>query len=116
MNMISINPIGRCDARIDALRAELGSILADRILEAEAADFLWESRVREHYLGQHIDAILDGENMPEDVSRVAFLSFLDGAWQAGICLLDGEGAAIDLLWKRTFERREEAESTFDHAR
>lgn len=116
MNMIFINPMGRCDARADALRAELGSILADRILEAEAADFLWESRVREHYLGQHLDAISGGEDGSEDVSRVAFLSLLDGAWHAGICLVDGEGAAVDLLWKRTFERGEEAESTFDHAR
>jgi len=116
MNIISMNPLGRCDARVDALRAELGGILADRILEAEAADFLWDSRVLERYLGQHIDAFLDDESMSEDVSRVAVLSLLDGAWHAGICLVDGEGSAIDLLWKRTFDSREEAEYAFIHAR
>ena len=116
MNFISMNPMGRCDARIDALRAELGCIFADRVLEAEAADFLWDSRVLEHYLGQHIDAIPDDEGMSHDVSRVAALSFLDGAWQAGICLIDGEGAAIGLLWMRTFDSREEAEYAFIHAR
>jgi hypothetical protein len=116
MNIISMNPVGRCDAQIDALRAELGGVLAERILEAEAADFLWQSRVREHYLGQHIDAIPDDGSMSEDVSRVAVLSFLNGAWHAGICLVDGEGAAIDLLWKRTFDGREEAEYAFIHAR
>lgn len=116
MNMISMNPMGRCDARIDALRAELGGILADRILEAEAADFLWESRLLEHYLGQHVDAIPPDESMSEDVSRVAFLSLLDGCWHAGICLIDGEGAAVALLWKRVFDSREEAEYAFIHAR
>jgi len=116
MNMISMNPIGRCDDRIDALRAELGGILADRILEAEAADFLWESRVLERYLGQHVDAIPADESMSEDISRVAFLSLLDGCWYAGICLIDGEGAAVDLLWKRNFDSRAEAEHAFRHAR
>ena len=116
MNIISMNPMGGCDARIDALRAEFGGILADRILEAEAANFLWDSRVLERYLGQHIDAIPDDESMPEDVSRVAVLSLLDGAWYAGICLVDGEGEAIELLWKRTFDTRDEAEYAFIHAR
>ena len=116
MNIISMNPMGRCDARIDALRAEFGGILADRILEAEAADFLWDSRVLEHYLGQHIDAIPDDETIVEDISRVAVLSLLDGAWHAGICLVDGEGATIDLLWKRAFDSRDEAEYAFIHAR
>lgn len=116
MNIISMNPMGRCDARIDALRAEFGGILAERIFEAEAVDFLWDSRVLERYLGQHIDAIPDDERMSEDVSRVAVLSLLDGDWYAGICLIDGEGAAIELLWKRTFDTRDEAEYAFIHAR
>ena len=116
MNIISMNPMGRCDARIDALRAELGGILAERILEAEAANFLWDSRVVERYLGQHIDAIPDDESMSEDVSRVAVLSLLDGAWHAGICLVDGQGSAIDLLWNQTFDSRDEAEYAFIHAR
>lgn len=116
MNIISMNPMGRCDAQIDALRAELGGILADRILEAEAADFLWDSRILERYLGQHFDAMPADESMSEDVSRVAVLSLLDGVWHAGICLVDGEGAAIDLLWRRTFDGRDEAEYAFIHAR
>jgi len=116
MNVISMNPTGRCDARIDALRAELGGILSERILEAEAADFLWDSRVLERYLGQHIDAIPDDERVSQDISRVAVLSLLDSAWYAGICLVDGEGSAIDLVWKQTFDSRDEAEYAFIHAR
>ena len=116
MNIISMNPMGRCDARIDALRAELGGILAKRVLETEAADFLWDSRVLERYLGQHVDAIPDDESMLGDVSRLAVLSRLDGAWHAGICLVDGEGSAIDLLWNETFDSRDEALYAFTHAR
>jgi hypothetical protein len=55
MNMMST--IGRgCDAAVDALRAEFGAVLAERIIEAEAVDFLWESRVAERYLGQQVQS------------------------------------------------------------
>lgn len=116
MNIISTVGMGRCDALVEALRAELGGVLAERVIEAEAADFLWESRLRERYLGQHVDAFGDVELASEEVSRIAFLSFLDGRWHAGICLVDGEGAAVKLLWKRTFRSFEEAEIAFVQAR
>src|SRR4051794_18950564 len=116
MNIFSSVGMGRCEAMVDALRAELGGVLAERVIEAEAADFLWESRVRERYLGQHIEAILGDEQSSDEISRIAFLSFLDGRWHAGICLVDGEGAALELLWKRTFGSSEEAEIAFVQAR
>ncbi len=116
MNIMSTFGMGRCETLVDALRAELGGIVAERVIEAEAADFLWESRLRERYLGQHFDAVGDDYGSSEDVSRIAFLSFLDGCWHAGICVVDGEGAAIELLWKRTFQGREEAEIEFFEAR
>jgi hypothetical protein len=116
MNIISTVGMSRCEALVEGLRAELGGVLAERAIEAEAADFLWEGRMREHYLGQHIDAIYDEESSLEEVSRIAFLSFLDGRWHAGICLVDGEGAAVDLLWKLSFQDCEEAEIAFARAR
>jgi hypothetical protein len=116
MNIISSVGMGRCEALVAALRAELGGVLAERVIEAEAADFLWESRVRERYLGQHFDAVGDDYGSSEDVSRIAFLSFLDGRWHAGICLVDGKGEALELLWKRTFGSSEEAEIAFVEAR
>ena len=116
MNIISTAGTGRCEALVDALRAELGGVLAERVIEEEAADFLWESRLRERYLGQHVDAIPDDESMSRDVSRMAFLSFLDGCWHAGICLVDGEGAALELLWNRKFRCSEEAEIAFFEGR
>jgi hypothetical protein len=116
MNIISTVETGRCEALVDALRAELGGVLAERVIEAEAADFLWESRLRERYLGQHIAAEDDDEVPFSEVSRIAFLSLLDGRWHAGICLVDGEGAAVEMVWKRAFGSCDEAEITFLQAR
>ncbi|HEX8442517.1 MAG TPA: hypothetical protein VF631_02600 [Allosphingosinicella sp.] len=108
MNMMAI--IGRgCDAAVDALRAEFGAVLADRIIEAEAVDFLWEARVRDRYLGQHTGSDFDDEDASQEFSRVTILSVLDGRWYVGMCLVDGEGVAVELLWKRSFESRGEAE-------
>ena len=109
--------IGRsCDAAIDALRAEFGAVLVERIIEAEAVDFLWEARVRERYLGQQTGWDSDDEEAFRELSRVAILSVLDGRWYAGTCLVDGEGAAVELLWKRQFQSRGEAEIELIRAR
>ena len=116
MTMVSTIQVRRCDVVVDALKAELGGVLASRIIEAEAADFLWDARVRERYLGQHVDAFNHDGMSSNDVSRIAFLSFLDGRWYAGICLVDGEGSALALLWKRRFQSREEAQIAFVQAR
>lgn len=108
MNMIStIERSG--NAAIEALRGEFGAVLAERIVEAEAIDFLWESRVRERYLGQHIGFDFEDEDASQELSRVAILSILDGRWYAGICLVDGEGAPVELIWKQSFDNRGEGE-------
>jgi hypothetical protein len=108
MNMMTT--IGRgCDAAIDSLRAEFGAVLAQRIIEAEALDFLWEARVRARYLGQRIGWDFDEEEVSQELSRVVILSELDGRWHVALCLVDGEGAAVELLWKRQFQSRGEAE-------
>ncbi|MFN3727919.1 MAG: hypothetical protein ACK4SZ_16630 [Allosphingosinicella sp.] len=115
MNMMT--RIGRgSDAVIDALRAEFGAVLAERIIEAEALEFLWEARVRERYLGQQIGSIFDDEDGSEELSRVAILSMLDARWYVAMCLVDGDGAAVELLWKRQFPSFEEAEIALDRAR
>jgi hypothetical protein len=116
MNMMTTIERRRGEVQMDAIRAEFGSVFAERILEAEAADFLWEARVQERYLGQHFDVMCDEDDASQDISRIAFLSLFDGAWHAGIGLVNGEGAAVDLLWKRAFESLVEAELAFDRAR
>lgn len=115
MNMMATFVRGS-DAAIDALRAEFGVVLAERIFEAEAVDFLWEARVQERYLGQQIGLDFDDEDASQELSRVAILSVLDGLWYAGMCLVDGEGAAVDLLWKRRLQSRGEAENELLRAR
>lgn len=116
MTIMSFMQAGRCDAKIEALRAELGGILSARVLEAEALDFLWEARVRERYLGHEIRFDVDDHEVYEECFRVAFISVLDGCFYAGSCLVDGGGDAIQLLWKRSFDGLEEAESELLRAR
>jgi hypothetical protein len=115
MTMISSMTNGRSEAIVDALRAEFGAILAERILEAEAVDFLWDARVEERYLGQHFDVGLSIDEGEIELTRIAILSFLGDRWHTGTCLVDGEGRAADLLWNESFGNREEAEAAFDRA-
>lgn len=103
------------DARVKALRSEFGAILTARILEAEAVDFLWEARVKERYLGQHFDVGFPPDDGETELSRIAVLSPFDGEWHVGSCLVDGEGCALDLLWKCSFESRDEAEAAYQRA-
>ena len=115
MTMISAIPNGRCDALVDAIQAEFGAVMAARIIEAEAADFLWDARVKERYLGQHFDVGFGFGEDETELSRIAILSFLGGCWIAGTCLVDGEGMAADLLWKESFGSPDEAEAAFERA-
>ena len=115
MTMISATATARCDALVESLRAEFGVILADRILEAEAVDYLWEARLKERYLGQHVDVGFADDEDETELARVAILSFLAGVWHTASCLVDGEGTAVDLLWTRSFDSREAAEAAFDRA-
>ena len=115
MTIISAMSNGGCEAVVEALRAEFGAILAERIIEAEAAGFLWDARVKERYLGQHFDVGFGDEQGETELARIAILSFLGGRWHAGTCLVDGEGMAADLLWKESFGNRDEAEAAFERA-
>jgi hypothetical protein len=92
------------------------SVLADRIVESEAADFYWEARVQERYLGQHFGLDDDSIEGGEELVRVAILSIFAAGWHVGACLVDGEGRAAGLLWLRTFEDFVKAEAAFAMAR
>lgn len=115
MTMISAISNRRFDMVADALRAEFGVVLAARIMEAEAADFLWDARLKERYLGQHLDVGLGHEDEEMELARIAVLSFLGGRWHVAACLVDGEGMAVDLLWKQDFDGVDDAEAAFDRA-
>lgn len=114
MNMVSAISHRGCDALVEDLRAEFGAILADRIIEAEAVNFLWDGRIRESYLGEHVADLAD-EELSEDVSRIAVLSLIGCRWYVAVCLVDGEGDAVDLLWKREFQSRPDADVGLERA-
>jgi hypothetical protein len=112
MTYLSAIGSGACEARVDALRAEFGAVLAARIMEAEELDFLWDARLSERYLGQQFDGECD-EGI--ELSRVAIVSFLDGAWHAAVCLADGDGDARALLWKQPCGDPAEALAAYERA-
>lgn len=90
--------------------------LAERIVAAEAADFYWEARVKERYLGQHVEVEIDANELSDELVRVACLSQFARRWHVGTFLVNGEGQAIDLVWIRVFDDRGEAEIAFLGAR
>ena len=123
MTIISAGSRGSGDALallVQGLQMEFGSVdvgaLARQILESERADFHWDARVQERYLGQHLAFDVGDEDAADELARIAILSFLDDRWHAGICLIDGNGCATDLLWLRSFDRREDAAEAFARAR
>ena len=116
MATVSASCNARCEGFLDALTAEFGSILAQQILESESLDFLWDARLAEHYLGQHVDGLRDIDDMSGELSRIVILSHLLGRWTVALCLVDGNGCPVDMLWKREFDRRDEAEFAFQRGR
>jgi hypothetical protein len=98
-----------------ALRSEFGAVLASRMLEAEAADFHWQARIRERYLGQYLDGAFGSGDPDEELSRVAIMSRIDGYEHVGVCLVDGDGEVAELLWLRSYSEHSDAEDAFDRA-
>lgn len=105
---------------VHGLRKTLGcdeiALLAERIFDAERVDFLWQARVRVRYLGQHWALDLGDEEGADELSRMAVLSSVGERWHAGVCLVDGEGCAVDIVWSRSFDHAEEAMDMFVRAR
>lgn len=81
-----------------------GNALAQRFLEAEESDFLWEARVEERWLGSY-------ESIDEDdltLDRIAICGRLDGRWFASVMLVDGDGLAHGTMGKRFCQSRRSA--------
>ena len=123
MTMVSRVPAGARDAYsqlVRELQAEFDcadiEALAERIVESEAADFYWQARVLERYLGQYASIETDGDDLSDELARVACLSRFAGRWHVGTFLVDGEGQALDLLWKQSFDERSVADAAFRSAR
>lgn len=87
--------------------------LARHFIEAEGADFYWEARQREKWIGTYERLEEDGE---EAIDRVAVFGLLDGLFYVAVVLVDSVGGVEALLGLRQFERREDAVRVFEVAR
>ncbi|HJS11604.1 hypothetical protein [Sphingopyxis sp.] len=91
--------------------------LARQFIEAEGADFYWEARIAERWIGayERLDEE-DGWDWGEALDRVAVFGLLDGRYYVAVVLLDRREGVEALLGVRQFERREEAEGAFESTR
>lgn len=115
MTIISAIPDGSPDAYarlVEGLRTRLGcsniAALGERIFKAEKADFHRVVCLRERYLGRYFGVDFGDQDAGENMARIANLRFLAGRWHAGVCLVDGNACAVDLLWLRSFDRHDQA--------
>jgi|GEM_PF-460707 hypothetical protein len=99
-------------ALIEGLEIEFGrpagQALAERFLAAEEADFHWDARSRERWLGAY-HAI---EDEGFELDRVAVLGLLDGEWFVAVCIVDGDGKAHGLAGCRHCATKAEAEAGY----
>ncbi|MCC2977145.1 hypothetical protein LK533_10735 [Sphingomonas sp. PL-96] len=111
--------IGTASGRVmDALVAGLelefergaGRALTRRFLEAEEAEFRWEARVEERWLGAYESSDEDFE-----LDRVACLGQLDGKWFCATMLVDGDGQAHGMMGCCTFRSLVRARDALLHA-
>jgi len=111
--MTTFQPISAASDRIMArliagLEVEFGpgagEGLARKYLAAEEAEFRWDARLEERWIGAY-------ESDDEDESwldRVAIYGRLDGLWFAAIMIIDGEGGARGVLGCRHLGTRNAA--------
>lgn len=87
---------------------DAGEGLAQRFLDAEEFEFLWDARLQERWIGGW-DAGLDDDI---ELDRVRILAKLDRKWTIATLLIDGDGNPHGLLGRRDFARRAPAERAY----
>lgn len=85
-----------------------GEALAQRFLEAEESDFLWDARMSERWLGAYES--IDEEDF--ELDRVAIMGRLDGRWFVAVSIVDGDGNAQGLMGRRSFRSERQAREAF----
>ena len=93
-------------------RHTLGDGIDRHILAAEEADFHWDARLSERWLGAYWGA--DDDDI--DLDRVAIVGRIDGQWFAATSIIDGDGMPRAMANRRAFDTKHEAERAFEHAR
>ena len=85
-----------------------GAALAQRFLEAEEADFHWDARIEERWIGGY--ERIDEDNI--ELDRIAILGRLDGKYFAAVMIVDGDGNAQGMMGRRSFDSMDEARQAF----
>jgi len=100
-------------ALVAGLELEFGrgaaAALAERFLAAEEADFTWDARVEERWLGGYQSS----EDDDVELDRVAIVGRLDGRWIVAVCIVDGDGNAHGLIGRRRFSTTKAARRAFE---
>jgi hypothetical protein len=89
-----------------------GEALAHRFLEAEEADFRWDARVEERWIG----AYESSDDDEFELDRIAICGRLDGKWFCATMLVDGDGNAHGMMGCRTFRSLVRARDAMLHAK
>lgn len=88
-----------------------GAALAHRFLDAEEADFRWDARVEERWIGTYEG--IEDEGLALD--RIAICGRLDGNWFCAVMLVDGDGQAHGMMGCRQFRSLVRARDAMLHA-
>ncbi|HEX4693612.1 hypothetical protein [Sphingomonas sp.] len=100
-------------ALVAGLELEFGrgaaEALAARFLAAEEADFVWDARDQERWLGAY--EVKDDDGF--ELDRVAITGQFEGRWFVAVCIVDGDGMAHGMTGKRSFETAKAAQKAFE---
>jgi hypothetical protein len=77
-------------------------------IATEAADYHWNARVNERYLGAY-EGDCDGDI---ELDVVNIIGNLHGLWFVATCIIDGEGRVNDMAKVRHYSSREGAEQAY----
>lgn len=100
-------------AGLEAQYGREGSVeIACRFLDAELADFHWQSRMMERHLGRY-EGPIDDEAEGLELERVAILGVLKGAWFVATCIVDGDGAVHDIMGLTLVNGEAQAREAFE---
>ena len=113
---ISIGDTRVFERLVAGLEVEFGAQaaegLARQFVEAEDADFYWDARAAERWLG--IYESLDDEE--ELLTRVAITGQFEGRFFVAVLIVDGDESVNAMLGLRHFESAAEAQDAFRKTR
>jgi hypothetical protein len=107
MSYDSVHPHGEFD-RFPALVAEFGSDGADAIIEAELADFTWDSRFAERNFGTCEG--FDDDDEAGEIVRI--IGYFRSRYIVATCIVSDKRHVLAMLKQRHFDSFETAEQAF----